>query len=164
MHLNWVVGRSFSRLQKLRDSLTSVCSWCVDVILHQCMEGASTLIVLLENKTTPCSLSHLWLETHCRALCRVHSTGGVITSIYLSLYQTSPWCLSLIPLLSFTWAEQHLWGVEKVLPAQNISINSLENCVGPGWAHVPLPLLGLGLLFCSAQGKVVLRKIFELCW
>lgn len=123
--LNWVVSRSFSRLQKLRDSLTSVCSWCVDVILHQRMKGASTLIVLLENKTTPCSLSHLWLETHCRALCRVHTTGEVF--IYLSLYQTSPWCLSLIPLLSFTWRD-----VEKVLPAQNISINSLEHCVGPG--------------------------------
>lgn len=122
--LSWVVGERFSQLQKLRTTLTSVCSWCVDVILHQCMEGASTLILLLENKTTPCSLSHLWLETHLQS-----SVQGPqhCRSIYLSLYQISPWCLSLIPLLSFTvtWAEQHLWAVRKVLPAQNISTNSL---------------------------------------
>lgn len=132
--LSWVVGGSFSGLQKLRTSLTSACSWCVDVIFHQCMEGASTLVVLLEeNKTTPCSLSQLWFKTHLQSSgCgRIHSTGGVI---YLPLYQTSLWCLSLIPLLSFTvtWAEQRLWVVEKVLPAGSISTKSVQQCVGPG--------------------------------
>lgn len=82
--LSWVVGGSFSGLQKLRTSLTSACSWCVDVIFHQCMEDASTLVVLLEeNKTTPCSLSQLWFKTHLQSSgCgRIHSTGGVFTCL-----------------------------------------------------------------------------------
>lgn len=45
--------RVSSSLQKLRNSLASVCSWCTDVIFHQCVEGASTLIVVLEEQDHP---------------------------------------------------------------------------------------------------------------
>ena len=45
--------RVSSSLQKLRNSLASVCSWCVDVIFRRCVEGASTLIVLLEEQDHP---------------------------------------------------------------------------------------------------------------
>lgn len=111
------------------------------------MEGASTLVVLLEeNKTTPCSLSQLWFKTHLQSSgCgRIHSTGGVI---YLPLYQTSLWCLSLIPLLSFTvtWAEQRLWVVEKVLPAGSISTIVCSGVWDLDEPTCRCPCLGLGV-------------------
>lgn len=152
----------FSQLQKLRPSLTSVCRWCVDVTFHRCVEGASTLIVLLENKTIPCSLSHLWLETHPQS-----SVQGPQhwRSIHLPLYLTSPWLFvpHTIAVLHSHLGRAAFVGCGKGPSCtEHLHKESVWDLDEPT-CHCPFS--GWGLLFsCSAQGKVVLRKVFEPCW
>lgn len=119
--------------------------WFVNVIFIGVWRVLPHWLSCWRNKTTPCSLSHLWLETPPQS-----SVQGpqYRRSIYLPPYQTRQWHLSLIPLLVFivTWAEQHLWVVvceESSSWVGHLHRWSVAVCMGPRWAQVPLPCLGL---------------------
>lgn len=76
---NWVVGESFSSLQKLRTSLASGCGWCMDVIFHQFVEAASTLTVSLEKQDHPMQFVTPMAQNSPTALC----AGSTISEEHL---------------------------------------------------------------------------------
>lgn len=136
--------RVSSSLQKLRNSLASVCSWCAYVIFHRCVEGASTLIVVLEEQDHPMQFITPMAQNSFPEL----YAGSTILEEYLPACIPDQWCLSLIPLLFFivTWAEQHLWVVvceEGYSCTGHLHRWSVAACVGPRGAQVPLPCLRL---------------------
>lgn len=78
--LNWVVGESFPGFRSSGLSLASVCSWCVDVIFCQCMEGASTLIVLLEKQGHPVQFVTPMAQNSPTELCAVSTISKRVST------------------------------------------------------------------------------------